>query len=67
LFCGPASQWVRNPELALDFQTLERAEQRALLEQLALEIVLSYDNPRCELALPVTLVPSGSPSFTSPP
>ncbi len=49
-------EWVADSSLALNLETIQRATRAAFAGKgLALEIVLSYVNPDCELALPVSL------------
>ncbi len=46
--------WSGNSSVAHDFATVERASKFANSQQLAdMEIVLHYDDPICELVLPV--------------
>jgi hypothetical protein len=48
------TEWTDDPKKAWDFEHIERAEgtaSKAGLDQV--EVVLSYDAPRCELRLPI--------------
>jgi CheY-like chemotaxis protein len=46
--------WVSDRKQALDFERIELAEAVATAERLnEVEIVLSYDQPTCELCLPI--------------
>ena len=48
------ANWTDDANVAFDFEQVERAQKAALETGLAqAEVVLSYDNPRCELRLPI--------------
>ena len=52
LYYGADDRWVADPNVAIDFQVLERAGQKALERPTqTLVVVLKYENPECELAL----------------
>jgi hypothetical protein len=54
LYYAGSGQWVPDLSGALDLGEIEYASQLACEENLAeAEMVLSYDNPACQLALPV--------------
>ena len=54
LFYASYDQWVPDPAQALDFDEIEHAGQLAFeMGHTELEVVLSYDDPVCQLALPV--------------
>jgi hypothetical protein len=49
-----AANWTDDADVAFDFEQIEQAEKAALETGLGqAEVVLSYDNPPCELRLPV--------------
>jgi CheY-like chemotaxis protein len=53
LYAGP-SMWVADKKSAIDFERIELAEAVVTAEHLqGVEIVLSYDEPGCELTLPI--------------
>ena len=53
-FYGGRAQWVDDKRDAVDFERIDLAEAAATAEHLAtIEIVLAYDDPPCELTLPV--------------
>jgi CheY-like chemotaxis protein len=53
-FYGGRAQWVDHKRDAVDFERIDLAEAAATAEQLkTVEIVLAYDDPPCELTLPV--------------
>jgi len=53
-FFAGADRWETRPALAFDFLTVESAVLQGRAEKSArLEIVLSYEDPPCELVLPV--------------
>lgn len=55
---GP-SQWTADQEAALDLQQVARAVERIFEAHLEnVEILLSYDEPRYDLVLPVPASPS---------
>jgi hypothetical protein len=46
--------WVSNPNSALDLQTIERATELSRDESFGeMDIVVTYDDPVCELVLPL--------------
>lgn len=48
------AKWTDDANLAFDFEQVERAERAALETGLPqAEVVLSYDDPPCELRLPI--------------
>lgn len=48
------NQWTVDPRYARDFEQVETAIQLHRDERLAgVEVVLSFDDPLCELALPI--------------
>jgi hypothetical protein len=48
------NSWTYEPETAKNFNSIEDAEGRAPPELLReLEVVLLFDDPRCELAVPL--------------
>ena len=52
-YAGP-SGWVGDGDGAHDFGTVEKAVELARTQQLAvMEVVLRYDNPGCDLVLPI--------------
>jgi CheY-like chemotaxis protein len=52
-FYSGRSRWVAEKKDALDFERIELAEAVVMAERLeAVEIVLAYDRPNCELTLP---------------
>lgn len=55
-FCyGGQKCWVQAPARALDLVTIERAGEAAREEDFGgMEIVVSYDDPVCELVLPLS-------------
>jgi len=53
-YAGP-DRWVAEGLNAFDFERIERAAQLSHQQSFAkTEVVLSYEEPLCELALPVT-------------
>lgn len=54
LYYGGPSIWVAEPGLAEELGSIERAAGILPREyRIALEVVLRYEEPRCELALPI--------------
>ncbi len=54
LYYAGRKHWVGNPESALDLQTIERATELSRDECFGeMDIVVSYDDPCCELVLPL--------------
>ena len=52
-YAGPTG-WSRNSSAAYDFSSVESASKFANSQKLVdLEVVLHYDDPVCELVLPV--------------
>jgi hypothetical protein len=48
------AKWTEDAKVAFDFEQVEQAEKAALEAGLAqAEVVLSYDDPPCELRLPI--------------
>jgi len=53
-FYAGYTAWVREKREALDFERIELAEAVATAERLReAEIVLAYEQPGCELTLPI--------------
>ena len=53
--------WVGNPESALDLGTIERAAELSRDESFKeMQIVVTYDDPVCELILPLGRKPGGA-------
>jgi CheY-like chemotaxis protein len=53
-FYGGRDEWVAEKERALDFERIDLAEAVATAERLnEVEIVLAYEQPPCELTLPI--------------
>jgi hypothetical protein len=53
-YYGGRTGWVRTKAEAVDFERIELAEAVATAERLAgVEIVLMYEQPECELTVPV--------------
>jgi hypothetical protein len=56
LYYARRYRWVAEPSRALDLGDIERASRFALEENVTpVEVILSYNNPICQLALPVRL------------
>jgi hypothetical protein len=54
LYCVGIDQWTQDPDGARDFELAEQAIQFGREEQLTgMEVVLSYDDPFCDLVLPI--------------
>ncbi len=54
LYCSGSGHWGDNPAEAVDFEEIERAAQVCRKEGWRnMEVVLDYENPVCELVLPV--------------
>jgi len=61
-YFGEAGTWVVEAKEALDFTTLHAGGKKAM-EHEDCDVVLSYENPPCELAInPVYCVQQGIPS-----
>jgi len=61
-FCyGGDACWIDDPEHALDLGTIERATETARTVGFGrLEVVVSFDEPDCELVLPLACNPAGA-------
>jgi hypothetical protein len=54
----PSKRWSANSSEAHDFETVESAIELARTQRLAdMEVVLHYDNPACDLVLPLKQEP----------
>ena len=54
LFYAGRKHWVSNPDSALDLQTIERATELSREEDFErMEIVAFFDDPLCEIVLPL--------------
>jgi hypothetical protein len=54
LYYAGRKHWVGAPEAALDLKTIERAAEVSREEAFQnMEIYINYDDPRCDLVLPV--------------
>ena len=52
LYCGSDGAWIPDPAEARDFGTLLAAGEQARKEREAdLSVIMSFENPQCELAL----------------
>ncbi len=52
LYRGREGKWVAENEQATEFGTIQNAAQKAReIEPEEVDVVLSYDHPKCELAL----------------
>ena len=56
LYYGGPSRWVAEPSLPAELRSIEQAANMVRGDEHpnALEVILSYENPRCELRLPIT-------------
>ena len=63
LYYAGCDQWIPEASQALDFDEIEHAGQLAFeVGFTELEVVLSYDDPVCQLALPIRPESVWSPS-----
>lgn len=54
LYYAGRKHWVRNPDAALHLESIERATELSVDESFSeMEIVVTYDDPECELVLPL--------------
>ena len=54
LYYAGRQHWVSNPGSALDLETIERAAELSRDESFGeMDIVVTYDDPSCELVLPL--------------
>ena len=54
LYYAGRKHWVGSPGAALDLQTIEQAAELSRAEAFEeMDIVVTYDDPTCELILPV--------------
>jgi hypothetical protein len=54
LYYAGRKHWVGTPDSALDLETIERAAELSREEAFqAMEIFVTFDEPGCELVLPV--------------
>jgi hypothetical protein len=54
LYYAGHKHWVGNPDSALDLATIERATELSRDESFGeMDIVVTYDDPVCELVLPL--------------
>jgi len=54
LYYAGRKHWVGNPDSALDLETIERATELSRDESFGeMDIVVTYDDPGCELVLPL--------------
>ena len=63
LYYASCNRWVADPSQACDFDEIEHAGQLAFEEGISeVEVVLSYGDSKCELAVPVRLEWDGGQS-----
>jgi hypothetical protein len=63
LYYASCDRWVPDPSEALDLDAIEHAGRLAFEEGLTeLEVVLDYDDPICQLALPIRPEWRGAPA-----
>jgi hypothetical protein len=61
LYYAGRKHWVSNSDSALELETIERATEVSRQEDFArMEIVVSFDDPGCDLVLPI-----GAPAPTA--
>jgi hypothetical protein len=54
LYYAGRKHWVGNPDAALHLESIERATELSAEESFSeMEIVVTYDDPECELVLPL--------------
>ncbi len=54
LYYAGRKHWAKNPEAALDLETIERATEVSREEDFRqMQIVVNYDDPTCSLVLSV--------------
>jgi hypothetical protein len=54
LYCGENGGWTANSKQARDFGEMEQAIQFQTAERLSgMEVILSYNDPVCDLVLPL--------------
>ncbi len=55
LYYAGRKHWVGKPDLAADLQTIERAAELSRQESFdQMEVLVEYDDPGCELVLPLS-------------
>jgi hypothetical protein len=70
LYYAGRKHWVGNPDAALHLESIERATELSVDESFSeMEIVVTYDDPLCELVLPLARKwnsAGGNPSASGP-